>query len=294
MVGTVIRAPAISNSAENFRIDGRNTLDHTAPMKAAAPSKDMFKLLRIAQLAAREIMTVYASDFAVSAKADLSPVTEADALAEKVILKALRETWPEVPILAEEAASAGDIPDMGDKFFLVDPLDGTKEFTSRNGEFTVNIALVENQKPVMGVVYAPAIEQMYWGEAGKGAGFAGVTLNDGLADVTWAALRVRPAPTDGLTVVASRSHMDAATADYLKSINVKTLTSAGSSLKFCLIAKGDADLYPRFGRTMEWDTGAGQAVLEAAGGTVCNVDGACLLYRKAERGFDNPAFIASA
>jgi 3'(2'), 5'-bisphosphate nucleotidase len=258
------------------------------------PSADIVKLLRLAQAAAREIMMVYASDFAVKSKADLSPVTEADALAEKVILKGLHELWPDIPVLAEEAASAGHIPVLGNRFFLVDPLDGTKEFTSRNGEFTVNIALVENGRAMMGVVYAPAIDQIYWGEAGKSAGFAACGLNDSLSQTIWQEVKTRNTPTDGLTVVASRSHMDAATADYLKSCDVKTLTSAGSSLKFCLIAKGEADLYPRFGRTMEWDTGAGQAVLEAAGGKVCNEDGTPLTYGKSHRGFDNPAFIASA
>jgi 3'(2'), 5'-bisphosphate nucleotidase len=258
------------------------------------PPEDVQKLLHLAQEAAREIMMVYASDFAVKSKADLSPVTEADALAEKVILKGLAELWPDIPVLAEEAASAGDIPTLGDRFFLVDPLDGTKEFTSRNGEFTVNIALIENGKPVMGVVYAPAIDQLYWGKAGIGAGFASFALSDAISDATWQALKVRMPPADGLTVVASRSHMDAATAEFLKTCHVKTLTSAGSSLKFCLIARGDADLYPRFGRTMEWDTGAGQAVLEAAGGKVCNTDGTRLTYGKSDRGFDNPAFVASA
>jgi 3'(2'), 5'-bisphosphate nucleotidase len=146
----------------------------------------------------------------------------------------------------------------------------------------------------MGVVYAPAINQIYCGEKGRGAGFATLILTDALTTAFWHRIEVRKAPSEGLTVVASRSHMDKATEDYLKSCTVKTLTSAGSSLKFCLIAKGEADLYPRFGRTMEWDTGAGQAVLEAAGGKVCNVDGSPLFYGKAERGFDNPAFIASA
>lgn len=258
------------------------------------PSEDLQKLLHLAQSAAHEIMMVYASDFAVKSKADLSPVTEADALAEKLILKGLSELWPETPVLAEEAASAGHIPVLGNRFFLVDPLDGTKEFTSRNGEFTVNIALIENLRPVMGVVYAPAINQIYWGEAGRGAGFAALSLNDTLSQIAWQPLKVRNPPKDGLTVLASRSHMDTETSEYLKSCHVKTLTSAGSSLKFCLIAKAEADLYPRFGRTMEWDTGAGQAVLEAAGGKVCNVDGTRLTYGKSDRGFDNPAFVASA
>jgi 3'(2'), 5'-bisphosphate nucleotidase len=258
------------------------------------PSEHVFKLLHIAQSAGQEIMRVYASDFAVATKADSSPVTEADQLAEKIILAGLKQHWPTTPVLAEESASAGQIPELGSRFFLVDPLDGTKEFTSRNGEFTVNIALVENGRPLMGVVYAPAINQIYYGEAGVGAGFAALELSQSLSQIDWHPIKVRNAPDDGLTVVASRSHMDKATEDYLKTCTVNTLTSAGSSLKFCLIAKGEADLYPRFGRTMEWDTGAGQAVLEAAGGKVCTVDGAPLIYGKAERGFDNPAFIASA
>jgi 3'(2'), 5'-bisphosphate nucleotidase len=258
------------------------------------PSATVAKLLRISQLAAREIMAVYASDFAVSSKSDLSPVTEADALAEKLIIQHLREHWPETPILAEEAAAAGQVPEVGNRFFLVDPLDGTKEFTSRNGEFTVNIALIEHGGPVCGVVYAPAINQLYWGEKGKGAGFAEVSTQASLTDLQWQPLQVRQTPQEGLTVVASRSHMDDKTHAYLESCKVNSLKSAGSSLKFCLVASGEADLYPRFGRTMEWDTGAGQAVLEAAGGKVCDVDGTPLRYGKAERGFDNPSFIASA
>jgi 3'(2'), 5'-bisphosphate nucleotidase len=259
-----------------------------------SPSKDLTVLLDLAQQAGREIMRIYASDFVVASKADNSPVTEADQRAEKIILKGLSNHWPSIPVLAEEAASAGNIPQLGNRFFLVDPLDGTKEFTSRNGEFTVNIALIEDGKPVLGVVYAPAIDQIYWGEAAVGAGFAQVSQDQNLSQTTWQKIEVRKPPEAGLTVVASRSHMDAATEDYLKSCKVKTLTSAGSSLKFCLVAKGEADLYPRFGRTMEWDTGAGQAVLEAAGGKVCNVDGSPLRYGKGDRGFDNPAFIASA
>jgi 3'(2'), 5'-bisphosphate nucleotidase len=263
-------------------------------LRMLTPTSDILKLLHLGQRAGRDIMRIYASDFAVAIKADHSPVTEADALAEKVIVAGLKQYWPDVPILAEEAASAGQIPVLGERFFLVDPLDGTKEFTSRNGEFTVNIALIENARPVMGVVYAPAIEQMYWGEVGRGAGFSKLGLADDLAKTAWQSISVRTPPSDGITVVASRSHMDTETTNYLKTCNVKTLTSAGSSLKFCLIAKGEADLYPRFGRTREWDTGAGQAVLEAAGGKVCNVDGTVLRYGKAERGFDNPGFIAGA
>jgi 3'(2'), 5'-bisphosphate nucleotidase len=263
-------------------------------MSALSPTHDIFKLLRLAEFASREIMAVYASDFAVMSKADLSPVTEADALAEKVILKGLAEHWPTIPVLAEEQAAAGHMPELGSRFFLVDPLDGTKEFTSRNGEFTVNIALVENGVAVMGVVYAPAKNEMFWGVAGHGAAMATVAPMAVLDDMKWTAIHTRKPKPAGLTVVASRSHMDLQTENYLKDVKVKSLTSAGSSLKFCLVARGEADLYPRFGRTMEWDTGAGQAVLEAAGGKVMCTDGKPLIYGKAERGFDNPAFIASA
>ncbi len=254
----------------------------------------MQQLILIAQLASRDIMNIYASDFAVATKADLSPVTEADALAEKTILHELQKYWPDVPVLAEEQTAAGLIPILGDRFFLVDPLDGTKEFLSRNGEFTVNIALIEKGRPVCGVVYAPAINRMYWGDLAAGAALAIVKPLDDLTTKTWQQIKVRRAPKDGLVAVASRSHLDDATEAFLAGHKVKKRTSAGSSLKFCLVAAGEADIYPRFGRTMEWDTGAGQAVLEAAGGRVCREDGVPLTYGKAERGFDNPAFIASA
>ncbi len=194
-------------------------------------------------------------------------------------------------MISEEAASAGKIPEVSERFFLVDPLDGTKEFISKNGEFTVNIALVENGLPVAGVVSAPALKRIFWGERGRGAAHGHI---DGDLAGGWAPLGVRPCPADGATVVASRSHRDQATEDYLKTVKVKSLCSAGSSLKFCLVAAAEADLYPRFGRTMEWDTAAGHAVLLAAGGKVMTVDGDVLSYGKRARGYDNPGFIASA
>ena len=257
------------------------------------PSPEMSILLRLARDAAREIMAIYASDFAVRDKADLSPVTEADERAEKVILAGLRLNFPDVPIVAEEQAAAGIIPLTADDFFLVDPLDGTKEFLSRNGEFTVNIARIRNGVPVVGVVYAPAVDALYWGENGAAA-VATFKLEDSLDKTVWAKVQVRAAPVGGLTVIASRSHRDAETDAYLAKQKVAKLLSAGSSLKFCKVACGAADVYPRFGRTMEWDTAAGQAVLEAAGGKVLTVDGKPLLYGKRQRGFDNPGFIASA
>jgi 3'(2'), 5'-bisphosphate nucleotidase len=264
-------------------------------MTLLVPSAPVLDLLRLAQAAAREIMAVYGSSFAVATKADLSPVTEADARAEKVILAGLARCFPSIPVLSEEAAELGQNPThLGDRFFLVDPLDGTKEFVSRNGEFTVNIAMIVNGKPILGVVYAPATGEFYWGDAQIGAAHATLSPDTPLADAKWQKISVRSRPTDGLTVVASRSHMDAATEAHLAKLTVKKLTSAGSSLKFCLVAAGKADLYPRFGRTMEWDTGAGQAVLEAAGGKVLQTDGTPLLYGKASRGFDNPPFVASA
>jgi 3'(2'), 5'-bisphosphate nucleotidase len=255
------------------------------------PTSTTSSLVNLALEAGHEIMQVYATDFTTQTKGDLSPVTEADGAAEKIILGGLATLHPGIPVISEEAASAGRIPQVANEFFLVDPLDGTKEFVSRNGEFTVNIARIENGLPVVGVVYAPAIKRIFWGEAGVGAA-EGRIAGDG--KLTWSKLLVRSCPRDGAVVVASRSHRDHATEDYLKTVKVAKLVSAGSSLKFCLIAAGEADLYPRFGRTMEWDTAAGHAVLLAAGGKVLNSDGEPLRYGKRERGFDNPGFIASA
>ena len=252
------------------------------------PSQRTLILADIAVQAGNKIMEVYATDFSARTKADQSPVTLADVEAEKVIVNALRQNWPNIPIIAEEAAAAGNVPEVSNQFFLVDPLDGTKEFLSRNGEFTVNIALIENAKPVAGVVYAPALAQIYVGEDVTGA-FE--KKSDG---TTWKPIHVRKKPSEGLTALASRSHRDAETEAYLAALNVKNIVGAGSSLKFCTIAAGKADIYPRFGRTMEWDTAAGHAVLSAAGGSVMCADGTPLLYGKAHRGYDNPSFVASA
>lgn len=235
--------------------------------------------------AGKVIMDIYATDFDVTKKGDESPVTQADQKAEAVILAGLAKIAPGIPVVAEEAVSAGQIPDVSDRFFLVDPLDGTKEFISRNGEFTVNIALVEHGKPVMGLVYAPAIERLFTGAVGAGA-----WLEDtqGKREI-----RCRAVPAEGLTVVASRSHGDETALDaFLNGRKVASRTNAGSSLKLCLVAAGEADLYPRLGRTMEWDIAAGDAVLRAAGGRVTVVaDGSDLKYGKP--GFDNPHFAAS-
>jgi 3'(2'), 5'-bisphosphate nucleotidase len=241
-------------------------------------------IMRIARAAGEAIMEIYRTDFGFRGKADASPVTEADVRAEKLILDALRGLTPNVPIVAEEAVAAGHVPAVGSRFWLVDPLDGTKEFISRNGEFTVNIALVEAGVPTLGVVLAPALGRLY-----AGALTVGAFTEDEAGRRT---IHCRPVPAEGLTVVASRSHSDAASLDaFLNGRKVASLANAGSSLKLCLVAAGEADLYPRLGRTMEWDIAAGHAVLLAAGGSVADLRDAPLRYGKP--GFDNPHFVAS-
>lgn len=238
----------------------------------------------IARAAGRAIMEIYARDIAVQHKQDASPVTEADEKGEAVILAALAPLLPDVPIVAEESVAAGRVPAVADTFWLVDPLDGTKEFISRNGEFTVNIALVHQGVPVLGVVLAPALERLFAGVAGAGAWLEDTQGRRQIA--------TRAPGNDGLVVVGSRSHGDAAAMDaFLGGAKVAALRGAGSSLKFCLVAAAEADLYPRLGRTMEWDTAAGHAVLLAAGGQVQTLDGQPLRYGKP--GFDNPHFVAS-
>jgi 3'(2'),5'-bisphosphate nucleotidase len=231
----------------------------------------------IALKAGSVVMRHYAAGAESRLKGDNSPVTDADEEAEKLILAELAKAFPGVPVVAEEEAAAGRIAAIGARFFLVDPLDGTKEFLSRNGEFTVNIAEVVDGVPVAGVVYAPALDRLFLG--GKPGAFEGTKP-----------LQARRAPKDGLVAMGSRSHADAATAEFLKDFDIKTFISAGSSLKFCLVAAGEADIYARGGRTMEWDTAAGHAVLAAAGGMVTDWNGAPLRYGK--KGFENPAFVA--
>ncbi len=238
----------------------------------------------IAIQAGEAILTIYNRDFDVSTKDDESPVTEADVAAEKIILAGLAAATPNIPVLAEESVAAGDVPDLsGGTFWLVDPLDGTKEFIHKRGEFTVNIALIEQGKPTMGVIHVPAKDQTYYA---FGPGEAWLVEKQGKPRK----ISTREAPEDGLTVVASRSHRTPETDEYIANFKVADLISAGSSLKLCLLAEGKADLYPRLGRTMEWDIGAGQAILEAAGGFVETLDGTPLSYGK--DGHDNPHFIA--
>ncbi len=238
----------------------------------------------IALDAGKEIMKIYNSDFDIAAKEDRSPVTEADRLAEDLITARIKSDISDAyPIVGEEAFSDGHSPDIADTpFWLVDPLDGTKEFISRNGEFTVNIALIEAGRPVLGVVHAPAVNRTYMGSP-HGA-FAAL---DGAGPKP---IECRRAPSNGLTALVSRSHKSPETEAYLEGFTIKQEISTGSSLKFCVVAQGLADIYPRLGRTMEWDTAAGHAVLRAAGGTVTDMDGRELTYGKP--GFENPHFIA--
>jgi 3'(2'), 5'-bisphosphate nucleotidase len=246
-------------------------------------------LVPVAIEAGRAILDVRAGHVAVSHKADSSPVTEADRAAEAIILRHLERLAPGAPVVAEEAVEAGRLPAVGREFFLVDPLDGTKEFVKGGDDFTVNIALVRDHVPVMGVVLAPATDTIYAGVLGKGAWTA---VGSGAPRP----IAVRT-PPERIDVVASKSHRTPETDDYIARYAVADLVSAGSSLKFCLVAEGKADLYPRMGTTMQWDTAAGDAVLRAAGGTVEAVDGGALLYGpngvEGAAAFRNPWFIAA-
>ncbi len=273
----------------------------------------------LAREAGAAILKVYAEPFDVVHKTDKSPVTEADHAAEAIILKGLKELTPDLPVIAEEEMAAGREPDTSGKvFWLVDPLDGTKEFVKKNGEFTVNIALVADGHPLLGVVLQPATDLLWRGlNAGEQPyaeclsgppppAYKSVSVGDRRGDLRQrpadttqfgepAAQRIatRPPPEDGITVFASRSHgsyRDPELEDFLGRFRIAKRRQAGSSLKFCLVAAGDADLYPRFGPTMEWDTAAGQAVLEAAGGRVTTSDGKPFLYGKP--GFRNGNFVA--
>lgn len=249
--------------------------------------------------AGRAILAIRDAGAACRTKGDGSPVTEADEAAEAIISAGLAALLPDVPLVAEEAAAAGRVPEIGSRFLLVDPLDGTREFVSGSGEFTVNIALVENEFPIAGVVYAPAIGALYAGQTGVGARSADVDLSHKFNrdTVAWRGIAVRVPPAGGLIAMGSRSHLTPETKDYVTRHGLEKFVSVGSSLKFCRVAEGAADLYPRLGRTMEWDTAAGDAILRAAGGRVVTFDGAPLRYGKRgqpeDTDFANPWFIAA-
>ncbi|MBT6036219.1 MAG: 3'(2'),5'-bisphosphate nucleotidase CysQ [Kordiimonadaceae bacterium] len=239
--------------------------------------------------AGAKIMEIHAQGFDVNYKDDKSPVTIADDAAEKIILRDLKKIAPEIPIVAEESASIGDIPEVDNIFWLVDPLDGTKEFIAKRKEFTVNIALIENGRPTFGIVYAPALDTLYIAKNSDMAVMQEVSNLKTLGEEQ--ILKVRDVPASGISAVASKSHRDAETNALLDKYNVTDILSIGSSLKFCLLAEGKADFYPRFGPTMEWDTAAGHAVLNAAGGSIIHPDGSEYLYSKPD--FRNGPFIAT-
>ena len=245
---------------------------------------DLIELAGIARAAGRAILGIYERDFSIAEKEDRSPLTEADLASHRVIVEALQQLTPDLPILSEESASIPfESRRSWHRYWLVDPLDGTKEFIKRNGEFTVNIALVEDGRVAAGVIYVPAQDTLYFGclEAGCWKGTAGAEL---------APIKVREADHNtGLTVVMSRSHPSPELEKYLQEVNVSEALPVGSSLKLCVVAEGKADLYPRLGPTMEWDTAAGHAIVEAAGGTVLTEDGTPLRYNK--ESLLNPHFI---
>jgi 3'(2'),5'-bisphosphate nucleotidase len=247
-------------------------------------------LIEAALAAGAEIERIYGEGCATEEKEDGSPVTIADRNAEAIILERLAAAFPDIPVLAEEEASAGRIPELGARFFCVDPLDGTRGFVQRNGEFTVNIGLIEDGSPLAGVIYAPDSRILYFGAGGEGA----FRVRDGAAAEP---IRPRPRPASGLTAVGSRSHASHGTADKAAHLGIADFVASSSSLKFCLVAEGTADVYPRHGTTAEWDTAAGQAILEAAGGRVIALDeegreAGPLRYGKIDRRFLNPHFIA--
>jgi 3'(2'), 5'-bisphosphate nucleotidase len=256
-----------------------------APREAAARL-----LARVALAAGPAVMEEYARSAPARSKQDGSPVTAADERAEAAIRERLEAWAAPIPLVAEEATAAGAPIAIAERFILVDPLDGTREFVAHNGEFTINVALIERGAPIAGAVYAPALERLWF--AGETAyGCACPVGADLPPPATWRALKVRPAP-DALVALASRSHCDAPTEAFLARLPIGERRSAGSSLKFCVIAEGEGDVYPRFGPTMEWDTAAGDAVLRAAGGATLALEGGPLLYGKLGAGLRNGAFVA--
>lgn len=234
-------------------------------------------------------MEVRAGNMGVTYKEDKSPVTIADQAAEKIILKDLKSIAPEIPVIAEESASDGIIPDVDDIFWLVDPLDGTKEFISGGTDFTVNIALIEKGAPTFGIIFAPARDKIYIAKNPDEAIMQDVKEYKLTGEEQ--PIHVRDLPENNITAVASKSHMDEKTAAFLKEHNIENTASVGSSLKFCIVASGEADIYPRFGPTMEWDIAAGHAILRAAGGTLTNPDMTPFEYKK--KGYLNGPFIAN-
>jgi 3'(2'), 5'-bisphosphate nucleotidase len=255
------------------------------------------ELLPAVLAAGRLEMRYFAAGVEVSTKQDTTPVTAADHEAEELLLAGLRQVAPGVPVIAEEEVAAGRTPATDDAFFLVDPLDGTSAFIKRSPEFTINIGLVRGGEPVFGIIYAPALDALYATLGSKQAIEARVSPNDEgvrLGDIEMRPLKTRLPDAKGLVAFASRSHAAQSTDEFLSQLPIAEKRKASSSLKFCLIARGDADLYARLGQTSEWDTAAGQAILTAAGGSVTTLDGRPLLYGKKDASYANPHFVAWA
>jgi 3'(2'), 5'-bisphosphate nucleotidase len=256
----------------------------------ASPDEIALFLAEAALAAGPAVMDVYEHGGDPRAKADGSPVTLADLRAEAIVCGHCARAVAQPPIVAEESTAAGERIAVAERFLLVDPLDGTREFVARNGEFTINVALIEKGRPIAGAVYAPALARLWFG--GDQAFVCDAPVGAQLADAPQRrGIRVRPAPA-ALIALASRSHGDSETEAFLGALPIAERRSRGSSLKFCTIAEGLADVYPRFGPTMEWDTAAGDAVLRAAGGIVLDRSGAPLAYGKIDSGLRNGAFVA--
>ena len=264
--------------------------------------KHLFELSELVIEAGQKIMEIYSNDFDIYTKQDESPVTEADQLAEKIILNGLSAINPDILVIAEELASEGKLPELTDQakkqFYLVDPLDGTKEFINKRDEFTVNIALIENGKPVIGIIFAPALGTLYVGDVKQE--FAHMYQLNAAFDLKEPTqvkdITALKAPNKPLKILASRSHINQQTLDYIKQAKEKhndlEIMNIGSSLKLCLLAEGKADIYPRFGPTMEWDIAAGHAILAAAKGKLHDLDGAEFTYGHQENKYLNGYFIA--
>jgi 3'(2'), 5'-bisphosphate nucleotidase len=267
--------------------------DPSVPRSRAETARLLEEFVAVACDAARVIMRFYGGDLGISLKADASPATVADREAEALLVERLSLSVPGIPMVAEEAVSSGRVPAIGERFILIDPLDGTKEFIQGRTDFTVNIALVEAGAPVLGVIAAPARNELFGGVAGAGAWRSSLEEPAQRRNIG-----VRQANVEALVVVASVSHSSDATQDFIERFRVQGHVGAGSSIKFCQVASGEADLYPRLGRTMEWDTAAGDAILRAAGGRVETLDGKPLTYGKRNQAddsdFANPFFVAAS
>jgi len=261
-----------------FSVLGSGTLEPF--MNSTNHSKYLGSVIAISKEAGALLMRYFNDGYEVMKKGDNSPVTNADIAANELITKALKALDAGIPVIAEEDEVLGDATQH---FWLVDPLDGTRAFVAGEPEFTVNVGLIKDGVPVMGVIYVPAQGMLYYGSVGEGA----FRQKDG-GEVE--RIHVRETPEDGLVVVKSKSHPSPKTMEFLETIKVKEMIAGSSSVKFCQVAEASADIYPRFGRTMEWDTAAGHAILNAAGGRVTTSEGAPLTYGKP--GFENPHFIA--